>query len=88
MIAMTAISLQGIRRRLDAIAIDQLRAEVSRLAEENEELRKQLAWAEQAAEAWRDDALNFQMELCEHSGGTPGITQTGALVVVPPGGVA
>lgn len=77
------VSLAGIRRRLDAIAIEHLRNEVQSLAMENEELREQLYLAEQSAEAWRDDALNFQIELCDRDGGSPGMTRDGSLVVVP-----
>jgi len=83
-----SISLQGIRRRLDAIAIEQLRAEVSRLAEENEALRDECARAAEDADFWSREATDMHLQLCEEKGGTPGITQAGALVVVTPGDAA
>ena len=73
----------GILRRWDGIAHEQLCAEAARLAEENERLREQLAWAEEAAESWRDDALRMMEEACAASGKRPGITISGALVTVP-----
>jgi hypothetical protein len=79
----TAVSLTSVRRRLDAIAIDHLRAEVARLATENDELRTQLAWAEDDAESWRRDATDMHLQLCELHCGSPGITMAGELVVVP-----
>ena len=85
-------SLQTIARRLDAIAIQQLRDECARLAREvdrldaeNEQLRKEAYWADQAAESWRDDALRLQEDLCTLTGGKPGITVDGALVVAEGG---
>ena len=86
MIAVRAPSLSAIQRRLDAIALQQLRDECARLATENEHLRDQLYWAEQAAESWRDDALRMMEDTCERTGGQPGITIDGALVVIPGGG--
>jgi len=65
------------------MALDQLRAECSRLAVENEQLRVELYWAEKSAESWQEDALRFQEELCVATGGEPGLTVDGALVVVP-----
>jgi SMC interacting uncharacterized protein involved in chromosome segregation len=83
------VSLSAIQRRLDSIAIQQLRDEVARLATENDQLREQCQRAEtlaeelrDIAESWRDDALEMQLELCEQSGGSPGITMGGDLVVI------
>jgi len=73
---------RAVLRQLDAIAIDQLCAEVARLAVENERLRVELAWAEDAADSWRDDALRIQEQLCEQTGARPGITIDGELVVM------
>lgn len=78
-------TITAIARRLDAIAIDQLRAEVVRLAEENEGLRQRLADAEQDADWWRADAIEQNLRLCEAVGGSPGITIDGRLVVAPGG---
>lgn len=68
--------------RLDALAYEQLCAEVARLAEENERLRTELHWAEGVAESWRDDALRMMDELCASTGAQPGITRDGALAAV------
>lgn len=80
----------GLRRRLDDQALDQLRAvaaaqaeQIDSLQAENASLRGQLDQAESWCDAWRDDALRFQQQLCEHTGGEPGMTADGALVVVP-----
>ena len=85
MIAVRAPSLSAIQRRLDAIALQQLRAECARLAAENDQLRDEVYWAEQAAESWREDAMRLLAEACEATGGTPGLTIDGALVVAPGG---
>lgn len=72
-----------LQRRLDAEALDQLRAEAARLAAENDELRTQLYWADESAESWRRDATEMHLQLCELQCAKPGITVDGALVVVP-----
>lgn len=81
----TTPSLVTIARRLDAIALQQLREECARLAAENDQLRSELHWAEQAAESWRDDALRLMEEACSDGSRQPGITQSGALVTIPAG---
>lgn len=77
-----AVNVKALLRRLDAVAFSQLAAQAALLAEENESLRSQLAWAEDAAESWRDDALRMMEERCAASGERPGITQQGQLVTV------
>lgn len=77
------ICLQVLLHRLDEYAYDQLCAEVARLAEENERLRAELARMEDSAEGWREEAMSLHEQLATAIGGQPGITQTGALVVVP-----
>lgn len=79
----------AIARRLDRIALEQLRAAVARLAGqvdqlriENSALRIELERADIAAESWRTDALSMQEELCSSRGGRPGVTIDGRLVVV------
>lgn len=79
----TTPALTTIARRLDAIALQQLREECARLAAENDQLRQELGWAEQAAESWRDDALRLMEEACADGTRQPGITQAGALVTIP-----
>lgn len=80
---MTSANVHRIESRWDRQAIAQLRAEVTRPGAENDELRGQLYRMEDCAESWREDAMNFPMELCRRSGGEPGITAGGALVIVP-----
>jgi hypothetical protein len=77
--------LTRIQARWDARAVEQLRAEVARLAEENERLATQLEQAEDAryraeqwAESWRDDF----MRMCEETSTQPGLTIDGHLVTV------
>lgn len=72
----------AIERRLDRLALEQLRVVAARQSEEIDELRRQLAFAEQCADSWRVDALRFMEEACERTGGTPALT---LVMVVPPG---
>ncbi len=69
-------------RKWEAIAIAQLCAMAEQLHEENIQLRRDLRFAEDAAESWRDDALQAMQDLIEATGGRPGLTVSGALVVV------
>ena len=85
---MSTPHLDRLQRRLDAEAIDQLRAEVVRLdsahtqlAEENARLRTELAMTEDDAEFWRREATEQHLQLCEAHLGQPGITQAGHLLV-------
>jgi hypothetical protein len=71
-----------VAAKLDRLALEQLRTVAARLAEENEELRRQLAWAEDAAESWRDDALKLMEDHCAATGDAPGLTLDGRLVAV------
>lgn len=73
--------LVALRRRLDRTALAQLRAEAARLAEENEQLRNQLAYAQENAEFWSREATDFHLQLGALRDGSPGITQAGQLVV-------
>lgn len=50
---------RALMRRLDALAAEQLCAELARLENENATLREQLEWTERCAESWRDDALRL-----------------------------
>lgn len=78
---MKNVTLSLVRRRLDAIALDQLRAEAARLASANDALREEAFLAEESAEFWRREATNLHFQLCDARGGKPGITQDGHLVV-------
>jgi len=71
----------AVRRRLDAIALDQLRAEAARLVEENDQLRERLAIAESCADRWHDDAMRLTEELIT-SGRRVGLTRAGSLQVI------
>lgn len=82
---MSARTASAIWRRLDRLAFIQLCAEAARLAVENERLREQLWRAEDAAQFWQEDALGLQQALCEATGGRPGLTLDGSLVVAPSG---
>lgn len=79
---MTSTSLAALARRLDALALDQLRAECARLAAENETLRDHLVLAEERADFWCREAMHLQQELCQQRHAHPGITPTGHLVLV------
>jgi hypothetical protein len=75
--------IRRLATRFDRLALDQLRVVASRLEADNEDLRERLAYAESAADSWRDDALRLMEADCERTGAAPGITKDGALVVVP-----
>ena len=72
-------ALARIQRRLDAQAIDQLRAEVARLSTLLEDTEKRLYWAEMAADDWQRDAENLSAAL-NSQGHRVGITKAGQLV--------
>ena len=75
-------TLAALVRRLDREALAQLRQEAARLVDENEKLREQLAYAEDCAERWRENAISQLNDICERTGCAPGITVDGRLVVV------
>lgn len=70
--------------RLDAIALQQLREVAARQTEQIDELRRKVEDAERCAEFWRENADQLQDALCERTGGHPGLTRAGELVVVAP----
>lgn len=79
--------LTKLQKRLDAIAIQQLRNEVAELAgrvekleADNQRLYSHAVDAEEWAEQWRDDFMQLQLE--SYPDDSPGITQSGHLVVV------
>ncbi|MFI8609492.1 hypothetical protein ACIGFL_14395 [Pseudomonas sp. NPDC077649] len=76
-------NIVALLRRLDEQALEQLCQEVTRLDEENASLRTELARMEDNAEGWREEAMSLHEQLATALGGQPGITQAGALVVVP-----
>lgn len=76
-----ATTAAAVLRRLDDLAYDQLCAEVARLGEENDRLRRELVHMEFCADGWREDAMSLHEQLATACGGAMGITQTGQLVV-------
>ncbi len=76
-------NIAALFARLDDHAYDQLCAEVARLADENDRLRRELARMEDIAEGWREEAMSLHEQLAQAFGGQRGITQSGALVVIP-----
>ncbi|KEH07085.1 hypothetical protein GY14_30275 [Delftia tsuruhatensis] len=82
-------ALHALRRRLNAAAYDQVNEELARLDLENEalragieELRQRLAWAEDCAEHWREDAFSALNEQAEATGRAIGLTQAGHLMLL------
>lgn len=80
-----------LRHRLNALAYDLVNEELARVAAENErlqaendELRGRLAYAEDCAERWRDDALSNLNEHSHAVNGVVGLTQNGCVLVVSP----
>jgi hypothetical protein len=79
--------LERLQNRLDATAIVQLREEIASLAgrvekleAENQRLYNRAVDAEEWAEQWREDFMALQ--LSAYPDGSPGITQSGRLVVL------
>lgn len=82
---------KNLQSRFDRQALDQLRTEVTRLAEHTERLEQALAraeecldWAEQDAELWRSLYQEAAALADPDRLPTPGITQSGQLVTVAP----
>lgn len=82
--------LNALRRRWNAVAYDLVNEELARVASENDrlvaendELRRQLACAEECAAGWYEDAISALNKQANAVGGTVGLTKTGHLVVVP-----
>ena len=73
----------AIQRRLERWELAHLRDLAVRQADELDELRRRLAYAEDCAEHWRQDALQLHADVAELAGAAPGITQDGRLVIVP-----
>ena len=81
-------TLHALRRRLNATAHDLVNEELARVAldnerlqSENDELRRQLAWAESSAESWREDAVAALSAQSEAAGRPLVLTQSGHLMV-------
>lgn len=76
-------TVASILRRWDGIANQQLIAAAARLAEENDRLREQLQYAEDAAISWRNDAMRLMEDACLSGTHVPAISIDGDLVTLP-----
>lgn len=79
--------LRNLQARLDRHALVQLRetaaqqaAEIERLQLQLEQTRRELDWAESAAESWRDDFMRLEEQLAP--GQAIGLHQDGHLSLV------
>lgn len=75
--------VRGLRRRLNAQAYEMLCEEIARLDAENEQLRSDLARAEDTAEHWRQQCLEIYHAQADEEDGDVGLTPSGHLVVIP-----
>lgn len=75
-------ALAALRRRLNAMAYDQVNEELALMAIENDNLRAQLIRAEENAEFWHEQAMAALEQKAEATGGHIGMTQDGQLLVV------
>jgi hypothetical protein len=73
--AHVAVLPRSIRVKWDRIAISQLADRAAQLDDENEDLRRRLYWAEDAAEHWQENAMQLA-----NDGGGAGLTIDGMLV--------
>lgn len=71
-----------IQARLERWELDHLRALAAAQAERIEQLEKDLWAAQRWAESWQEDAMRMQEELAAQTGGCPGLTMDGQLVVL------
>ena len=76
MTAALQLSVRRLLARWDSVAYEQLCARAAALAQENEDLRRELDWAEQAAESWRDHFLRATEDMAL------GLTQDGLVHVM------
>lgn len=72
--------LRRLQRRLDRWELEHLREHAAQLAERVEELERQLADADQAADFWREQVHQLQEEL--EPGTRIGLTVNGAMHVI------
>jgi hypothetical protein len=74
-------SITAIRRRLEKLELEHLRAHAAELADKVERLQADLEYAEAAAISWRDDCLRMMQESLE-KGEAIGLAKDGTLHVV------
>lgn len=79
-----------IQHRLEKLELEHLREHAAELAERLEAAEKRAAEAEERArysesicDFWHDQAVDMQRAAAEESGGMPGLTMDGTLVIVP-----
>lgn len=83
-------TIRAMQRRLERWELVHLREHAAELAERLEAAEKRAAEAEERARAaeascdfWHDQAVDAHYAAAEESGGAPGITMDGTLVIVP-----
>jgi tryptophan 2,3-dioxygenase len=72
-----------VQRRLERWELQHLRQHAAELAVRLEEAERRLSDAEDAAEFWREQHIETINQIAEETGGTPGLTMGGQVVVVP-----
>ena len=83
---------RALQRRLDGVALEQLREVAAKLHEQLEQrdariaqLERELRWTEEAAEMWQRDADNLQRAMADSEFATHkcvGLTKAGEMLVV------
>lgn len=71
-----------IQAKLERWELDHLRALAAVQAERIEQLERELSHAWECAESWQEDAMRMQEDMAAQTGGHPGLTMGGQLVVV------
>ena len=77
--------LNNLQQRFDRQAINQLRAEVSTLAQKIDELEESLYYAQQNADFWHDHSVDMRQALEDENFATHrsvGLNKEGELMVV------
>lgn len=88
--ALHSPSTARIQRRLERLELEHLRQHAAELAERLEaaeqraaDAEQRLSWAEDNAEFWREQHIETINQMADDTGGTPGLTMGGQLVIVP-----
>lgn len=82
-------NLQALKRKLERMELEHLRAHALELHEQIEQLQSDLALTSSSLDFWQRDAMNMQEALLdpEHANARQiGITRSGELLVVRTGG--
>lgn len=77
-------TLKRLEKRLDALALDQLREVAARLYVELEEAKRARDYAEESADFWREQVYSLQDQLANESPQTRslGMTKSGDLLII------